>query len=157
MAAAQSSSPDGPPYPSFRELQGNRERVRFSVAAERLYWPLQGAFPSVISVMKTARSAGELEPFFQPATDGSGGGTWHDISLLPLTDPKVSSFEASVDDLDQWQSGWVEWHEDHAAAEYVTYGDLSDEDRPYADQADEDGNWEDDSDTEFLIRLLRRR
>lgn len=48
------------------------------------------------------------------------------------------------------------WHGHHegelAAPEYVTYGDLSDEDRPYAKEAREDGSWEEDSDMEFLIR-----
>lgn len=36
--------------------------------------------------------------------------------------------------------------------EYITYGDLSDEDRPYANEPVENGSWEEDSSTEFLIR-----
>ncbi|TFB05930.1 hypothetical protein CCMA1212_001368 [Trichoderma ghanense] len=157
MAAAQSSRPDEPPYPSFEELRSNEERVLFSPAAKRLYWPLDGVFPFAISVMKTARSVDELGPLFRPDTNGSGSdGTWHEISSLPVTDPKVSSVEASVRDLDQWESDWLAWHRDHTAPEfkpeYVTYGDLSDEDRPYADEPKEDGSWEEDSDTEFLMR-----
>lgn len=158
MAATQSSQPAEPTYPSFEELRSNEERVLFSPAAKRLYWPLEGIFPSAISVMRTARSVGELDPFFRPDTSGSGSGsgTWHEISSLPLTDPKVSSVEASLRDLDQWESDWLAWHRDHTTpefnAEYVTYGDLSDEDRPYANEPDEDGSWEEDSDTEFLIR-----
>lgn len=154
MEAAQSSQLDELPRPSFKELRSNEERVLFSPAAKRLYWPLEGVFPSTISVMKTARSVDELDPFFKP--DANGSGTWHEISSLPLTDPKVSSIEASLRDLDQWESDWVAWHRDHTAPEfnpeYVTYGDLSDEDRPYADEPKEDGSWEEDSDTEFLIR-----
>ncbi|KAL7906379.1 hypothetical protein GGI35DRAFT_482544 [Trichoderma velutinum] len=156
MATAQSSQPDEPPYPSFEELRSNGERVLFSPAAKRLYWPLEGVFPSAISVMRTARSVGELDPPFRPDTRGSESGTWHEISSLPLTDPKVSSVEASLRDLDQWESDWLAWHRDHTApefnAEYTTYGDLSDEDRPYANEPKEDGSWEEDSDTEFLIR-----
>jgi hypothetical protein len=156
MAAAQLSQPDEPAHPSFEELRSNEERVLFSAAAKRLYWPLEGVFPSAISVMRSARSVGELDPFYRSATSGSGSGTWHEISSLPLTDPKVSSVEASLRDLDQWESDWLAWHMDHTAhefnAEYVTYGDLSDEDRPYATEANEDGSWEEDSDTEFLIR-----
>ncbi|KAL6822866.1 hypothetical protein J3E69DRAFT_382000 [Trichoderma sp. SZMC 28015] len=156
MAAAQSIQSDEPPYPSFEELRSNEQRVLFSPAAKRLYWPLEGVFPSAISVMRTARSVGEFDPFFTPDTNGSGSGTWHEISSLPLTDPKVSSAEASLRDLDQWESDWLAWHRDHTApefnVEYTTYGDLSDEDRPYANEPKEDGGWEEDSDTEFLIR-----
>lgn len=59
------------------------------------------------------------------------------------------------------------WHRDHAGGEfdpeYVTYRDLSDEDRPFANDPKEDGSWEEDSDTEFLVkccgedRPLRKR
>lgn len=154
--AAASSQPDEPPHPSFEELRSNEERILFSPAAKRLYWPLEGVFPSAISVMKTSRSVGELNPFFRLDTSGSGSGTWHEISSLPLTDPKVSSVEASLRDLDRWESDWLAWHGGHTAsefnAEYIAYGDLSDEDRPYANEPNEDGNWEEDSDTEFLIR-----
>lgn len=48
------------------------------------------------------------------------------------------------------------WHGEHVGGEfepqYVTYGDLSDEDRPYANEAKEDGSWEEDEDKEFLVR-----
>ncbi|KAM6484615.1 hypothetical protein HDV62DRAFT_404403 [Trichoderma sp. SZMC 28011] len=156
MAAAQSIQSDEPPYPSFEELRRNEQRVLFSPAAKRLYWPLEGVFPSAISVMRTARSVDELDSLLRPDTSGSGSGIWHEISSLSLTDPKVSSVEASLRDLDQWESDWLAWHKDHTApefnAEYITYGDLSDEDRPYANEPNEDGNWEEDSDTEFLIR-----
>lgn len=103
--------------------------------------------------MKTPRSADNLEPYFQQT---SGGGPWQEIAQLPLTEPKVSSIEASFYDLEQWEFNWVAWHRDHESdqfnPEYVTYGDLSDEDRPYANEPKEDGSWEEDSDTEFLIR-----
>ncbi|OIW23548.1 hypothetical protein CONLIGDRAFT_719174 [Coniochaeta ligniaria NRRL 30616] len=152
MATPQSGQSDEPSFRSYKSLR----RGLFSLAAERLFWPLDGVFPAGISVMKTPRSPHDLEPFFQPDTGGSGTGTWHEIAHLPLTEPKVASIEASVSDLDQWEDDWFEWHRDHAAPEFdqefVTYGDLSDEDRPWAEDGDEDGNWEADSDTEFLIR-----
>src|SRR5690349_5436018 len=68
MAAAQSNQPDEPPYLSFKELRSNEERVLFSPAAKRLYWNLEGVFSSAISVMRTARTVGELDPFFIPDT-----------------------------------------------------------------------------------------
>ncbi|KAL8366067.1 hypothetical protein RB595_004716 [Gaeumannomyces hyphopodioides] len=141
-------------YRSFKELRDDPTvAVVFSPAAKRLFWPLDGVFPTALSVMKTPRSADDLEPYFQHTL---GGDIWHEIAQLPLTEPKVSSVEASVWDLEQWESNWAAWHGRHegepANPEYVTYGDLSDEDRPYATEAKEDGSWEEDSDTEFLIR-----
>lgn len=53
--------------------------------------------------MRTSRSVGELDPFLRLDTSSSGSGAWHEISSLPLTDPKVSSFEA-LRNLDQWKS-----------------------------------------------------
>ncbi|CAG8953946.1 hypothetical protein HYFRA_00010907 [Hymenoscyphus fraxineus] len=84
----------------------------------------------------------------------SGGGLWHEIAQLPLTTRKVSSIVVTVRTLgSRLQAMWEEWHEDHVdqEQEFVTYGDLSDEDRPYRDGAG-DGKWEEDSDAEFLIK-----
>lgn len=156
---AMSSQPagpscEGPPYRSFKELRNDpTTAVVFSPAAKRLFWPLDGVFPTALSVMKTPRSADDLEPYFQQTT---GGGIWHEVAQQPLTEPKVSSVEVSVYDLEQWEFHWAEWHGYHegepANPEHVTYGDLSDADRPYAAEAREDGSWEGDSDTEFLVR-----
>lgn len=136
------------PHPSFRELEQEPGRaVYFSDAAKCLYWPLAGSFPIAISVMKSRRGAlEERESLLQPDR------TWHEITSQPLTEPKVSSIDASIFDFHQWEPDWVAMHEDHDAAEYVTYGDLNDEDRPYAREPKEDGSWEEDSDTEFLLR-----
>ena len=153
--AASSSQVDEPPYRSFKELRDDDVHVLFSPAAKRLYWPFDGVFPTAISVMKTPQTADDHEPFFRPGTEAGGSSNiWHEISQLPLTEPKCSSIEASVYDLEWWESDWLEFHRGHSqTAEYVIYGDLSDEDRPYPKDFKEDGTWEDDdSDTEFLIR-----
>jgi hypothetical protein len=100
--------------------------------------------------MKTPKSANDLEPYFQPDVEGGGSGAWHEISQLSLTEPKVSSIEARVRDLEQWEFDWIEWHFDHEAEEsnpeYVTYGDLNDENWPDAKKMMRD------SDTEFLVK-----
>ncbi|KAH7348969.1 hypothetical protein BKA65DRAFT_455485 [Rhexocercosporidium sp. MPI-PUGE-AT-0058] len=141
---------DEPPYPSFGDLSGNRLPVRFSDATKRLFWPLDGDFPAAISVMKTAKDPDSLEPFFQPDPVG-GSGMWHEISDLPLTEPKVSSVEASVEDLERWSSNWMEHHRGHVAQEIITYGEMSNDDRPYASEMNEDGSWDADSDTEYVL------
>lgn len=132
--------------PSFEELRSHRQRVGFSEDFKRLYWPLKGTFPIALAVMKTMRGALEdMEPLQR--RDGS----WHEISSLPLTEPKVSSIKASIPMLNQYEPDWVRWHKDHEAAKYVAYGDLDDDTRPFGEQQ-EDGTWEADSDTEYLAR-----
>lgn len=135
------------PYRSFKEIRSNRERVVFVDAVHRLYWTLSGTFPSSISVMTNRR--GGLEPR-EPLSKADG--TWHEIASLSITEPKVSSIEVSIDNFRDWEYEWVIRHQEHAGAEFVTYGDLDDETRPYASEQYEDGSWESDSDKEFLIR-----
>ncbi|EGX93125.1 hypothetical protein CCM_04497 [Cordyceps militaris CM01] len=133
-------------YPSFEELRSERQRIVFSNHFKRLCWPLRGTFPTALSVMATARGAlDEMEPLQRQ--DGS----WHEIATLSLTEPKVSSVNASVFILNQYEADWVVMHEYHETAEYVTYGDLDDETRPFGEQQ-EDGTWEADADTEYLAR-----
>ncbi|GJC94494.1 lysM domain-containing protein [Colletotrichum higginsianum] len=139
---------EGPPYRSFEELRGDPTvAVVFTAAAKRLFWPLDGVFPTALS---RGRSRAVL-----PADPRRRRHLARDRAAA-LTEPKVSSVEASVYDLEQWEFNWVAWHTHHegepANPEYVTYGDLSDEDRPYAKEPKEDGSWEEDSDTEFLVR-----
>lgn len=105
--------------------------------------------------MRTTKYDGQSDPLFQLGQD-DGGGTWHEIASLPLTEPKVSSVVAVSRDLDQWESDWIAWHGEHSGLklyhEYVTYGDLNDRNRTYRHETDEEGNWEKASDTEFLLR-----
>jgi len=150
MATPQPPQMDEPPYPSFTDLQGDRIPVTFSDATKRLFWPIDGEFPAAISVMKTSSTPDSLEPLFQPDPAGDSG-TWHEISQLPFTEPKVSSVPVSVYDLVHWESSWMEQHREHVGNEFITYGEMNDEDRPYAQEMDEDGNYEADSDTEYLV------
>jgi hypothetical protein len=154
MATSQSSQPDKPPYPSYNELQSDGVLVIVPPSiSEHLFWPFDGVFPACISVMKTPYSPDSLEPYFQPDTGNSGGGTWHEISQLSLTEPKISSVKVSVHVLNLWLERWLEQHQGHMPrSEYVTYGDLSDDERPYPTKMNDDGSWESDSDTEYLIR-----
>ena len=80
MATSKSSQLDEPPYLSYRELQNELRSDRVPVifcpdAKQRLFWPLDGVFPTSISVMKTPRSPDSLEPYFLPDTTGSGSGS----------------------------------------------------------------------------------
>ncbi|KUJ18862.1 uncharacterized protein LY89DRAFT_717382 [Mollisia scopiformis] len=149
MATSQSGQPDESPYPSYKELRRNQLSVNSTDAVNCLFWHFDGVFPAAISVMTTPRTPNSLKPYFQPEAGGSGSGTWHQIARLPITEPKVSSIEISVSDLESWRNSWLEQHKEHPEGEYVTYGDLSDDERPYPS---EEGGWESDSDTPYLVR-----
>ncbi len=128
------------------------ERMRLlRESVDRLYWTLAGDFPACASVMKTSKSGRDgLEPLQNP------DGTWHEIAFLPVNQPPVASIEASLRFLDEWEHDWVEHHERHEGAEYITYGELGHEDRPFAREMKEDGSWDEDSNTEFLNRCCGR-
>ncbi|KAH9216994.1 hypothetical protein DL95DRAFT_407211 [Leptodontidium sp. 2 PMI_412] len=148
---SQSSQAGEPPCPSMSDLRGDGLPVRFVDATRRLFWSLEGDFLSAISVMKTALTPDSLEPLFQPDPSGGSSGTWHEICQLALTTPKVSSVRALVYRLQQYHEEWMGWHREHPWAEYITYGEMSDTDRPFASEMHEDGSWEEDSDTEWLV------
>ncbi|KAJ4144213.1 hypothetical protein LMH87_003103 [Akanthomyces muscarius] len=126
-------------YAPFEEQRSDGQRVLFSEDFKRLCWPLSGTFPTALSVMKTMRGAlQEMEPLQR------GNGTWHEIAFLPLTQPKVSSINAYVPMLDEYEGNWVAWHRDHEEAEYVANWNLDDHTRPYGKQ-EEDCTSETDS------------
>ncbi|KAJ3498901.1 hypothetical protein NLG97_g753 [Lecanicillium saksenae] len=110
-------------YPSLEERSADRQRVAFSDAFKRLCWPLEGAFPGALSVMRTMRGALEAKEPLQRAD-----GTWHEIASLPLTEPKVSSLKAYVPMLDEYEANWAARHKHHATAEYETYEGLDEDD-----------------------------
>ncbi|KAI1810626.1 hypothetical protein GGS20DRAFT_166769 [Poronia punctata] len=171
MASSQSTRPNAPPYPSYREVLSERIPITFNASMDRLFWPLEGAFPEAIFVMKHPKGSKEdPDPFYRStitaggdgnSDDGSSvSGPWHECASEPATDPKVSSIEVAARELDQWESDWVAWHGMHGDAQcapdadqqFVAYGDLDDDVRPFRREGGEDGDWEEDSEKEFLVR-----
>ncbi|KAG9948855.1 hypothetical protein KCU85_g4771, partial [Aureobasidium melanogenum] len=153
---AQKDENDGPPYPTFMErwIENNRA-PRFTEAFERLIWPIQGEFPTAISVMaEPHQNTGTSQPSFDSET-----GEWHEIASQSITDTKVSYIEASLLNLDNWDYRWERLHMEHAdpayeGCEFVTYGDLDNDIRPFAKNPErEDGtwSWDERSDTEILV------
>ncbi|KEQ62596.1 uncharacterized protein M437DRAFT_49717 [Aureobasidium melanogenum CBS 110374] len=153
---AQKDEDDKPPYPTFMERWIENSRApRFAAAFGRLIWPIQGEFPSTISVMaEPHQDTGTLQPLFDSET-----GEWHKIASQSITDSKVSYIEASVVNLDNWDRRWERLHMEHADPAYdeckfVTYGDLDNGIRPFAEDPErEDGtwSWDERSDTEILV------
>ncbi|KAG9529188.1 hypothetical protein KCU93_g3667, partial [Aureobasidium melanogenum] len=153
---AQHNENDGPPYPTFMERWiGNNEAPLFKGAFQRLIWPIRGEFPSAISVMpEPHQNTGTPQPLFNPET-----GEWHEVASQSITDTKVSYIEASLMNLDYWGRDWERLHMEHAdpaydECEFVTYGDLENDVRPFAEQPERgDGtwSWDERSDTEILV------
>ncbi|KAH7014558.1 uncharacterized protein B0I36DRAFT_338889 [Microdochium trichocladiopsis] len=149
---------DQPPYPSWEELYNRHDQApgstveeflarppipRFAPHTWRLFWHFRGDFPECVSVARVKWVEEDVEPFFTPAEEGqqgddpsvpdgdAGGGTWHEIAHLPLTEPKVSSINASSLDLEMLECNWVwthrEFHDDNCESDdggWVRYGDL---------------------------------
>ncbi|KAI0397924.1 hypothetical protein F5Y17DRAFT_454510 [Xylariaceae sp. FL0594] len=160
MATPQETPP--PPYPSYTALIRERKGrpVTINECMDRLFWPLEGVFPSCVSVMRHPRGSKEaLQPFFNPDNSNSSG-SWHACASEPLTEPKVSSISVSCLELEQWEADWVAWHDDshhESRREFVAYADLEDDIRPFRREGVEDGEWEeeevdDDEKKQFLIR-----
>lgn len=128
------------PYPSYEELWANSRNSKiFNDAFKRVYWPLDGSFPDSFRVMKTARGAhDEMEPFRH------ADGAWHEIALLPLTEPKISSIDVTLPMLDEYEGQWVNQHQELCQdGEYIPL-----------EEREEVGDdvWGEDSESEFLVR-----
>ncbi|KFY37689.1 hypothetical protein V494_04651 [Pseudogymnoascus sp. VKM F-4513 (FW-928)] len=128
-------------YPSHEETRSDLSLVQPTIGgAQRLIWPLNGPLPA-ISVMKESGDYDSPEPYFQQS-DGSG--TWHAVSKMPLTEPKISSITVSDYDLDLWEDFWLEEHEQHSepggeaepSARYKRLPDLGLEDREREEEED---------------------
>ena len=138
---SQESDSEPEQYPTFAELFSSNVVPRPTLDAVRLVWSFGGSLETSLSVMATAYNTEVLEPYFQH-TDG--GGSWHAISHSPLTQPPVSEIVATVDDLEIWESDWIDFHRNHSDPDasyeesgYAKYGDLpgydpeKDEDPPH--------------------------
>jgi hypothetical protein len=124
---------DSPPaqYPTFAELRSRDVMPYPTLDAIRLVWSFSGSLETAFSVTASAYNTDVLEPYFQPT---AGGGSWHAISQSPLTKPPVSAVVVSVDDLEIWESDWMDFHRNHSDRDFhsesedLHYGDLPDYD-----------------------------
>ncbi|KAH7032626.1 uncharacterized protein B0I36DRAFT_347807 [Microdochium trichocladiopsis] len=162
---------DQPPYPSWEELWDRHENApgqtveevmarpplpRFAEYTYRLFWHFRDDFPACISVALVERVEEDAEPFFKPFEDGAAGdgGTWHEIADWPLTEPKVSSINASSYDLEQLEGDWVATHQEHCGdnGEWVNYGELGRSDIKPTIREREPPDWTCRGDTKCLVR-----
>lgn len=111
MATPQEPTETQARYPSYEALLEAQQWVRPAPnSGQLLFWTLKGPWTSAISVMPGPSSpAGPLEPYYNQDNK-----SWHPISHLSITEPKVSSITARVYQMDEWDAMWCEEHEEHA-------------------------------------------
>lgn len=119
-------------YPTYAEVCSSGGFPYPTRDAVRLTRPFSGSLETSLSVMASAYNTDVLEPYFQHKA--GGGSSWHVISQSPLLHPPVSAIIAKVDDLELWETDWMDFHRNHSdpdsyqESEDLQYGDLPDYD-----------------------------
>ncbi|KAI4915887.1 hypothetical protein J4E90_004333 [Alternaria incomplexa] len=118
-----------PAYEVYRDAQ---RPIGFSFDAQRLKWVLDGPLISAIEVMHDIKYDPNIatEPYGDKTASTT---TWHPVSQLPLTEPKISSVIVHIDSLEDWEVQWLEIHrfchdpeENGEDPEEFLFGELSD-------------------------------
>ncbi|TPX15649.1 uncharacterized protein E0L32_004347 [Thyridium curvatum] len=114
------------PYPTY-EAAWATVGVTPNGAAKLLFMPVQGTVQSAIEVLSSPGDPDTRTPYYNQAA-----GTYHPISALPISGPKVSSITVHVWELDDWEEAWLELHEHHSEPDAppgaypgATWGKLS--------------------------------
>ena len=137
-----------PTYPTLEELRSNLLPVAKSInGADRIAWVLDGPLTTAISVLKDSHSPESLvEPYFLQQT-ADGGGTWHPVSQLPVSEPKVSSITVQVSELEMWEGEWMASYRKETDPD-VSYGPGSGV--RYGALDDYDPDWDSDRSVHLL-------
>lgn len=144
MSAIVSDSGEGDVPPTYEAIHKSQQRIRLTRDALRLYWTLEGPLSSAIRVMEDPHydPNSTLAPYFDQTTPSP---SWSPISQSPLTEPRISSVTVRVEQLDDWEEQWLDFHHDHAEPgdhnegnDEVRFGQLPDYD-PDEDE-DEEGS-----------------
>ncbi|OAL54649.1 hypothetical protein IQ07DRAFT_274295 [Pyrenochaeta sp. DS3sAY3a] len=128
-----------PAYEVYREAG---QPIGFSPDAKRLKWALEGPLSSAIEVMHGMKYDAHIPT--EPYGDQTAASIiWHPISRSPFTEPKVSSVTVHIDNVEDWEYQWLEFHrfchhpdESGEDPDEFLFGDLPDYD-PDSDEEDE--------------------
>ncbi len=105
---------DAPLLPSFEEQDSpQNNRGLLNPKTRRIRWTLDGPLETAIAVARDfSFDPDEVpEPSYQGVSGDDRKPTWHPFAQSPLTKLKVSSLKLSIDQLDDWDSFWMEVHE----------------------------------------------
>ena len=141
------------PYPTYEALRAACVPVAGAPnSAKLLFMPVQGTVQSAIEVLSDPKDPDTRTPYYDQAA-----GTYHPVSALPISEPKVSSITVLVSELDYWEEDWLDMHEGHSepdappgAFPEAKWGTLSD------DGCDEDDKLVSDDDGPQLLRCCKQ-
>lgn len=84
------------PYRTYEALRAAWVAVAGAPnSAELLFMPVQGTVQSAIEVLSDPKDPDTRTPYYDQAA-----GTYHPVSALPISEPKVSSITVLVSELD---------------------------------------------------------
>ena len=98
------------PYRTYETLRAARTTVAGAPnSAKLLFMPVQGTVQSAIEVLSDPGNPDTRTPYHDRAA-----GTYHPVSALPISEPKVSSITVHVSELENWEEYWLTVHEEHS-------------------------------------------
>ncbi|KAL0934082.1 uncharacterized protein CTRU02_210881 [Colletotrichum truncatum] len=137
------------PYRTYEALWASRIKVVGAPnSAKLLFMPVQGTMQSAVEVLSDLGDLDTRTPYYDQAA-----GTYHPVSALPISEPKVSSITVNVPELEDWEENWLNLHEQHSepdapdAFPEAQWGKLS------GSHGDED---EDEDDEPQLLRCCKQ-
>ncbi|KAL2016997.1 hypothetical protein VTK56DRAFT_2716 [Thermocarpiscus australiensis] len=135
------------PYRTYKALRAARTTVAGAPnSAKLLFMPVQGTVQSAIEVLSDPGDPDTRTPYYDQAA-----GTYHPVSALPISEPKVSSITVHVSELEDWEENWLNVHEEHSEPDApdafpdAKWGKLS------GGGGEEDDEDEDEDDDEPLL------
>lgn len=97
------------PYPTFDAVRASQARMATSKSAMLLFIPVEGTVQNAIEVLSDPKDPDTRTPYYNQAA-----GTYHPISELPISEPKVSSITVRVRELEDWEENWLTVHWKHS-------------------------------------------
>lgn len=102
-----------PPYQTYEEI-GAAKYIQWVGTApdtmSRLFWTFNGPLATAIGVFENGDNDSNQTcvPFYNESN-----GTWHPISTMAVSEPRVSSITVHVNELSDWETSWEELHWEH--------------------------------------------
>lgn len=126
-----------------------------SNSAQLLIMPVQGTVQSAVEVLSDPGDSEARTPYYDQAA-----GTYHPVSALPVSEPKVSSITVHVSELEDWEENWLNMHEEHSEPDAppgafpdARWGKLSGGNDDDEQEEEED---DDDNDEPQLLRCCNQ-
>lgn len=135
--------------PTLEALRAAHQPVKLTVEARRLHWTLTGGLETAIQVMPNT----DLEPRVPLQPYLASDGTLAPISQAPLTEPKISSVNVHVQQLEDWEDAWLDYHRDHG--EPGPHNEGNEENILFGKMDDYDPDSDEEADPEYGTHLLR--